>query len=387
MAVFRIMLREWRRIVTLPVHYWVLLVLPAVLCVFYAFIYQHKHAIDQPVAIWDEARSPLSRQFSFMLEQTESIHITCQVNSQAELEEKIKRGEVLAAVHFPKRMDEHIKSRRPVYITVYTNTAFVVTAKLIYKDAATVLVTAGSGVVLQKLMKTGMPKGKAMALVQPVVNDMYMLYNPTYDYQQYLVPGLIAMGLQMMVLMVMVLVLNYEKTTGTLPELYAMANGSASTVIAGKGLAHLGVAWMNFMLVTGVFYPLFAGGAVAFTWGLFILYTLLIIACIGIGMLVSAIIDDTMVACDIGLFYTSPAFVFSGFTFPRWGMPWYDQYYAMIMPFTPFLDGFFKVYYMQLPLYYARQEILHLLLFILLTFPLTIFIHQYKLNKSALQHA
>jgi ABC-2 type transport system permease protein len=117
------------------------------------------------------------------------------------------------------------------------------------------------------------------------------------------------------------------------------------------------------------------------TGKLFVLFTLLALACIGIGEMVSSLIPDPMMATDIALFYTSPAFVFSGFTFPRWAMPWYDQYYASIMPYTPFLDGFFKVYYMNLPLRYAGEEMGKLCLFIVFTWSVAILVCQQRLKK------
>ncbi|MBV7530101.1 ABC transporter permease [Chitinophaga sp. sic0106] len=386
-GVYSIYIREWKRILTLPVHYVVLLVVPVIICTIYALIYNNKFAQDLPVAVWDESHSPLSRQFTFMLEETESIHITRQVNSYAEIEALMKSGEILAAVHFPPRMDNDIKSRHPTTVTLYANAASLVTSKLIYKDAAQVIITAGSGVILQKFVKTGMPAGRAMALVLPVNLHSWVLYNPRYDYQAYLVPGLIAVALQMMIIMVAILTLNYERSLGTLEELRGQAGGSASVAIMGKSLAHLSMAWVNYLLVTCIMFPIFAGGLIASNWPLFVMYTLLAVACIGFGMMVSSIFNDVMLACDIGLFYTSPAFVFSGFTFPRWGMPWFDQYYAMLMPFTPFLDSLFKVYFMRLPLLYCYKEMGHLLLFIVLTYPVAIIVFQRKLNKLVVQHA
>ncbi|MBO9731208.1 MAG: ABC transporter permease [Chitinophaga sp.] len=386
-AITHITLREWKRILTLPEHYVVLLILPALVCFLYGYIYKNQFARDLPVAIWDESNSPLSRQFTFMLEQTESIHITQQVHNEAAIEEMMQRGVLQGAIHFPARMDDHIKSHQPVYITLYTNGASVVTAKLIYKDAAKVLITAGSGVVLQKFVKTGMPAGKAMALVQPIKLTSYLLYNPQFSYLQYLVPGLIAVALQMMIIMVTILAINLEGKRGTLTELNNIANGSASNVLLGKGLAYLGVSWLHYILVTCIVYPVFASGRIGGSWALFTLFSLLIIACISIGFMVSAIVSDVMVACDLGLFYTSPAFVFSGFTFPRWAMPWYDQYYAWLMPFTPFLDGFFKVYFMELPLHYVHKEIGQLFIYILVTFPVALLFLQRRLNKLSLVHA
>ncbi len=380
-TIARIILREWKRIFTLPVHYWVLIVMPPLLFFLYAFIYQNQKADHLSMAVWDEDHSSVSRQMLFLLQQTETMSFTRTVNSLQELEQLIQRGEILGAVHFPRNMETDIKSRHPVNVVVYTNAAAVVPAKLIYKEAAQIIITAGSGVILQKFVKTGMNTDKAIALVQPIRLTPYMLYNPSYNYQQYLVPGLITVGLQMIIIMVGVLLLNYEKKTQTLQQLYIMARGSSSHIIIGKTIAHLCIAWLNFILITCIIFPVFGIGVAAATGKFFVFYTLLTLACLGIGQLVSALFSDTMLATDIALFYTSPAFVFSGFTFPRWAMPWYDQYYANVMPYTHFLDGFFKVYYMNLPLQYAMHEAGLLLLFIACTFSFTIILFQKQLNR------
>ncbi|MEI8006044.1 MAG: ABC transporter permease [Bacteroidota bacterium] len=382
MTTLKIMIREWRRIFTLPVFYWLLLVLPPVLFFFYAFIYEKEKVKDLPFAVWDDSHSPSSRQLTFLLEQTESIHITAQVKNQNELENLILKGAVMGAVHFPYNMEKNIMSGEPVNITLYTNASSLVPAKLLFRNASEVIITGGAGITLQKLVQTGMNREKAMALVQPVKLTTFPLYNPGYNYFQYLVPGLITVALQMIIIMVGVLILNYEAKTGTWQELYALSKGSAFPILFGKMLAHLGIAWINFILVTGIIFPIFGIGQDMATFHFFFLFTLLAIACISIGLLISVMFSDTMLATDIALFYTAPAFVFSGYTFPRWAMPWYDQYYAWVMPYSSFLDGFVKLYQMHLPLRFALHEMGVLLLFILITFPLALLLLKIKIRKE-----
>ncbi|RPE08603.1 ABC transporter permease [Chitinophaga lutea] len=382
-AIFQIALREWQRILTRPDHCLVLLVLPPLLFFFYAYIYDRQQAEDLPVAIWDEDRTAVSRQITFLLEQTASIHITESVGSQDELESLMQQQKIIGAIHFPKGMERDIKSRHPVKVPIYTNAASLVPGKLINKDATTVLITAASGVNLQKFMKTGMPAGKAMSLIMPVNLTVYPMYNPTYNYQHYLVPGLITVALQMMIIMVAVLMINMEWKEGTMDALRLMAGNHAGVIITGKTLAHLSVGWVNFVLVAGIIFPFFSLQHPGTNWQLFVLFNLLTLACTGIGLMISVIATDVMLALDAGLFYTSPAFVFSGFTFPRWAMPWFDQYYASLMPYTPFLDAFFKVYFMELPLRYAMPEITKLLLFIGCTFFVSVLFLQVKLNRYA----
>ena len=375
--------REWKRIFSLPVHYWVLVVMPPLLFFFYSFIYYNQKIEDLPFAVWDEDHSSISRTLTFMLEQSASIHIVQSINSETELKQLIQEGKVMGGVHFPKRMESDIYSKHPVHVTLYTNTAMLVPAKVIYKDAAQIIITGGSGVILQKFVKQGMSKQKAMALVQPIRMQTYTLYNPDYNYQQYLAPGLITVALQMIIIMVAVLTINYEWKTNTMHELAVLSNNSASNIIVGKMIAHTTVSWINFVLITAVVYPFFNLTHAGAMGKFFILYTLLTLACLGIGMMLSAIFKDIMLASDMGLFYTSPAFVFSGYTFPRWAMPWYDQYYANIMPYTAFLDGYIKAYNMNISLGYALPEIIRLCWFIVISFPLAIFFLQRQLKTVA----
>jgi len=378
----KIIWREWMRIVTLPVFYLVLLVVPAVLFSFYALIYEKQDAKHLTFAIWDEDRSPISRQLIYLLQQRETLQITKRVGSEAEVQAMIQRGEILGALHFPANMEKDIFSRHAANVTLYTNAASLVPAKLIYKAVAEVVITGSSGAVLQKLVKTGMKADQAMAIANPIKLNSYQLYNATYNYQEYLVPGLITVGMQMIIIISSMLALNYEWKTNTMRALNELANGSALTIVTGKTIAHLVVCWLNFVLIAFVVFPVFGIGVSSATGKFFLVYTLLSIACLGIGMFISALFRDVMLSGDTALFYTSPAFVFSGFTFPRWAMPWYDQYYATIMPYTPFLDAFFKVYYMDLPLRYAQADLNKLLIFCLVMFPTAIILFQRQLKNG-----
>src|SRR5699024_4692637 len=200
-----------------------------------------------------------------------------------EVEKAIRRGDIFGAVHFPKGFAAAIKSNHPVKVSLYTNSAMLVPAKLVYKDAAQVIITGGSGVIRQKLIKKGMPKEKAMALVQPIKLTRLPLYNPDYNYQNYLAPGLITVGLQMMIIMISVLLLNYEWKTETMGELLRLAKGSTWRIILGKTLAHLSASWINFVLIAGVIFPYFDMDRPGTTFNFFILYNFLVLACIGFG--------------------------------------------------------------------------------------------------------
>lgn len=373
------MVREWKRIFSIPNFYVILLVIPPIIFLFYGLIYQKQFARELPMAVWDEDGSSVSRTLTDMMEQNENIHFTHVVFSNAEIEKLMKEGKIFGAVHFPKNMEADAKKNHQSNITLYTNGAYLVPAKMIYKGAAEIIIKGGLAVVLQKAEKQGMAADKANTLVQPIKLNTTVLYNPDFNYQLYLTPGLVTVGLQMALIVASVLILNLEFKKNTIDSLLDIST-SSSQIIIGKMLAHLCIAWILFILISFVVFPVFDLGKPKTDFSFFILYTLLALACIGIGMMLSAISDNLLFVVDVALFFTSPAFVFSGFTFPRWAMPWYDQLYADVMPYTHFLDGFIKLYFMELPLRYATPEMVKLLLFIGITFPVAIVFFQRKVN-------
>ncbi|WP_315815186.1 hypothetical protein [Paraflavitalea speifideaquila] len=99
----QVMLREWKRIFRLPVHYLVLLVAPPILFLLYAYIYNEQQVERLPMALWDDDQSALSRQFTFLLQQGKTCHFTTQVSSIDELEDLIQKEKYWVPFIFLKR--------------------------------------------------------------------------------------------------------------------------------------------------------------------------------------------------------------------------------------------------------------------------------------------
>lgn len=379
--------RELRRIFTIPAFYIVLFIIPPILFCFYGLIYSKEKVQDLPVVIWDEDQSALSRELIFLLQQTESINLTHVVSDRKEMEKLINTGEAYGGIHFPENMEKDIKRTKAVTVGIFTNAASLVPSKLIYKDAMQVLLMANGGVILSKLTKKGMEKSTAMFLAQPIKLNTLPLFNPTYNYIKYLLPGLTSVTLQMVFLLIGVLVINYEKKTKTEEELQELSGFNAFAIIGGKFVAYFVPMIINYLILTILIFPLFGFGFEFLSFKFFFLLMLMLSACLALGMLVSALFDDIMFTTDVALFFSSPAFVFSGFTFPRWAMPWYDQYYAVLMPYTHFVDAYFKIGSMNLPLQYVTKEITVLLAFIVISFLLASMVYGSKIRKQQLKPA
>lgn len=373
-------MRELKAFVQNKAYVGLLVIIPPILFLLYGYIYEERAIHNLPIAVWDEDQSSLSRTLLRFIESSEGVKIYGHVISKEEVEEGMQKGDFYGCIHIPKRFEDDVKRKHVPLVGLYINTSNLVIGKLLYKYNAEILLTTISGISLEKFKLKGMPDEEAMALVQPFHLDMRNGYNATYNYQMYLVPGLSTVSLQMILIMAACLAFNRErrKHFATIGKLkFGLRN-----YFFGKLAAFywIGMAWcFAFLYLLGSFMGINGTGSF---WDYFILFSFFVLACIGVGFLLSAALSSKMLASDFALFYTSPAFVFSGFTFPIWAMPVYDQFYAKLLPYTPFLDGFLKSYFMGLKVTYYMPAILSLLAFIGIAFPLAYWILNQKIRKA-----
>ncbi len=88
--------------------------------------------------------------------------------------------------------------------------------------------------------------------------------------------------------------------------------------------------------------------------------------------MLSSLIPKRLFATEVALFILTPAFIYSGLTFPLWAMPQIHQSIAKLIPFTYFLSGFINLYEMGTSLIYLKKEILVLSTFLIASFIITV---------------
>jgi ABC-2 type transport system permease protein len=138
-------------------------------------------------------------------------------------------------------------------------------------------------------------------------------------------------------------------------------------MLLGKGLAYAAMGMGVIMLISLVFMA-FGIPFMHLETELILLFLVLVLVNVFLGFMLSTTLDEEIFALDIAFFYNSPAFVFSGFTFPMFGMPFFNSTYAEFIPYTHFLHAFFKLYQMGTPLRYIFPEMKILGLFLLVGF-------------------
>lgn len=343
---------------------------------------------DLPIAVYDQDHSELSRTLTRFLEASPYLSVAQQLTSEEDMQKAFQSGKVQGIVYIPHNLEKEVLRSRSQKVVIYTNSSNIVFGNLIYKAGSEIVLTTSAGILIKKMQAQGLTEKQSLELFQPMRLSFKPLYNPSYNYLFYLGPGLMTVLMQMFIMFVAVRAFNREFNTGGIAEMISMAKGSVFKMLFGKYIAQL-IAFSIFaLMVFGIFFPFFNIPLKAELWPMVLLLFVFISASILLGFAVSTMFLDEMFAMDVVLFYNSPAFVFSGFTFPLLGMPWYSKFYAGIIPYTHFLYGFFKIEIMQTPLKYAVNEIIILIIFaligLLVSFPvLSIQLKNYTKRQEA----
>jgi ABC-2 type transport system permease protein len=375
--------RELSRILHKRSLYILAIITPPIVFLLFALIFRSALLRNIPVAVYDEDKSSLSLLITRYVESAPSMEVVKYVNSLDELKQEFLKGNVKGAFYLPKNMERDIKKGKQSNPVIFINSMNLIISNNILNDGEKIIKTVSGGALLKKIRSSGSVENQAMDLVNPVKIDTQILYNSNYSYEQYLFPGLAVFTLMMIIMLTSVLLISSEFVHNTFPDLLNTAQNKISAIIIGKSIPHILIHSINIIILVGVIFPLFGigiNGQVILVLSYLIFF---VIVTFFFGIAISSLFHDQMFATEIVLFYNTPAFIFSGLTFPIWAMPKAIAFAAQFILFTPFLSGFLRIYQIGTPLTFIFNDLLKLSIFLgvsilVLTFSLRHHIRLYQ---------
>ncbi len=372
-TITKIILREIQRLKSRASAWILVFIIPTLLFFYLGSIYKQGTIEYVNIAVKNEDQSKLSRTIIQNIEASPKLNIIKFLNSSDDLESVfIDNPEIKGVYLIPKDFEKNIYHGEQSKLIVYTNSSNIVYGNLLYKEAATFINTVSAGINLKMFQAKGIPYKKAIKMVMPIKVITKPLFNPYYNYLFYLIPGITTALLQMIVFFMAARSINSEHTNKTYKELYQLSGQSIFNVIFGKLITYTLIGFLVGLVIFSVIYPLF--GIPLSENALFFMVIIFIFSLVNaiLGLMTSTLFKDETIAMDMSLVYNSPAFIFSGFTFPIMAMPAFDSWYAQLIPYTHFLKAFIKGFEMTTPFHYLYPQIINLLLFFLFGYMVTV---------------
>ncbi|MDP4114887.1 MAG: ABC transporter permease [Bacteroidota bacterium] len=372
-AFVRVLMREFSRITGRTSIYLLSIFLPLLLFIFIALIYQAELVRKLPVAVYDADNSYVSRLITNYIESTSTMQIYKHVNSVEEIKEEFRKGTIQGAFVLPKNMEATIKSGGKTAVTIYQNGTNLIVSNYLLNDGTKIVKMISAGTLLKKLQLKSLMPEQAMAIANPIRLDTQVLYNPNYSYESFLAPGVIIALFQMIIMAVAALIFSSEFEHETFKELVGTANGKIWPIILGKSLPHLLIHICTLLFFTGCIFSIFNIRHVGSVFTFILLLIFFAFVTLMLGLAISIVLKNQQTATEAAMFINTPAFIFSGFTFPLWSMPYAHNLFAQIIPFTHLLNAYMKFFLMGGSVQYILPEIRTLFIFLVISVSVIVF--------------
>lgn len=270
--------------------------------------------------IADQSQSHLSRQLIAELVQTQVVRPILSVSTAGELEQAMRRGDIVLGVLIPADFDRRLVQRR--------------------ENAAQLLVDGSDPTVTSVASQlTNMPfqlDSQTLPENNPALFQVRNFYNPERRSPVNIVPGLLGVILTMTMVLFTAVAIVKEREHGNLEFLINTPITSGELMI-GKIMPYIVIGLIQVTLLISLGMFLFDVPLRGSLVDLYLTSLLFIATNLALGLLLSTLAKTQFQAMQSTFFLMLPSILLSGFMFPFDGMPKAAQYLAEVLPMTHYL--------------------------------------------------
>lgn len=296
-----------------------LLGLPIVQIILFGFALTNEIK-NSEIIICDYSNDVVTKRLIEKIQVSKYFDIQATLLDHEDIEKAFKKGKIKLAVVFPRGFSEDLFHLNESHVQVIAdgsdpNTAITITNYI-------------SSIIMDYQQEVSSME----SIPYRITPDLRMIYNPELKGTTNFVPGVMALVLMLIcVLMTSVSVVK-EKETGTL-EVLLVSPFNPLMVIIAKAVPYLLLSLVNLTIILLLSVFLLEMPIKGSVLLLFFESTLLIITALSLGLLISNVAESQQSAMLISLMaMLIPTMMFTGFMFPLENMPLPLQYIANILP-------------------------------------------------------
>jgi len=287
---------------------------------------------DVPTAVVDFDRTPASRELLARFAGSGYFRFVAQTRDVAAVRRLVDRGEAEAVLRIDGGFGEDIKGGRTARLQVIVDGTDSNTAGIVLDYAGRIAGAYSDRVFLDRLarLRGPVPQPGGVVLVPRA------WFNENLESRNYYVPGVIAMIVMLITLMLTSMAVVREKEIGTIEQILVSPITPVEFIL-GKTIPFALIGYADVFLVAGIgvfWFDVPIRGSILlllFATALYLMTTL------GIGLLISTVSRTQQQAMMTVFFVYLPAVLLSGFMFPVANMPPAVQLLTYANPLRHFL--------------------------------------------------
>ncbi|MBM4459264.1 MAG: ABC transporter permease [Chloroflexi bacterium] len=296
----------------------------------YAITTQVSHI---PTIVADQSLDAASRAFLQALTGSGYFDVIGSAASLAEVSRAIDAGRAQVGVVIPPDFAARVNQNDAAAL-ILVDGSDLFTSQSAY-NAATVISQAHSvEITLERLRRSGQVRGGQSFL--PLDTRLRILYNPDLKDLWFLIPGMVALLLQMQTVILTAAAVVREREAGTIEQLLVTPIRPIELMI-GKIAPNMAIALVNMLTILGLGILWFRVPFRGDFWLFFGLALLYMFAGLGLGLLVSTVSQNQRQVQQINGMIIILGLLLSGFIFPRSAMPQLPRVVGNLFPLTYFI--------------------------------------------------
>lgn len=321
-------------------------VLPLVYPVIYTLIYNKELVREIPVAVVDDSRTAMSRQFVQIAGASPTIKIYDYADNMSEAKRMMAQRDVYGVLYIPHDYARTIGSGQSAHVTFYSDMSLLLRYRAFIAALTDIQVKIAGDITSERIASLGAASMLTGDTPLPVASQSNFLGDVEQGFASFVIPGIVILILQQSML------LGIGMLEGTSRERRLRNGGidpqhvqgvSASATAWGRALCffvfYLAFTLYNVEIIPGIFRLPHYGSASQYLP--FLVPYLL--ACAFLGMSLAPLMKERE-STFIILVATSVMFLFlSGLTWPRYCMP--EAWHAVgnLIPATWAMEGFIRM--------------------------------------------
>jgi ABC-2 type transport system permease protein len=283
-------------------------------------------------AVYDLDNSMTSRELIARFAETEYFDMVIYAENPSHIRDMIDRGLVRAVLQINNGFQNDLRAGKSAAVQMIIDGTDSNTAGIVLNYSSKITGEFSQKILADRLIRT---KGPAIEPVE-VSLDSRAWFNENLESRNFYVPGVIAIIVMLITLMLTGMAVVREKEIGTMEQIMVTPITPAEFIL-GKTIPFALIGFIDVVLITvlGVFwFDVPIRGSLLLLFGATALY---LMTTLGVGLFISTVSRTQQQAMMSTFFFYFPAVLLSGFMFPIANMPLVIQWLTYLNPLRYFL--------------------------------------------------
>ena len=280
-------------------------------------------------AVYDQANTPASRELVDKFIHSGYFSVKAAVTSNRQMDELIDYGKVAAIIRIPPDFSGAVDRGAAAAVQIIVDGTDSNTAGVVLNYAGNIVRSDAVELLRKQVGGSGRPMGQ-------VNLQSRAWFNANLASRNFYVPGVIAIIVMLVTLLLTSMSVVREKEMGTMEHIVVTPVTPAEFIL-GKTMPSIILGFVNMIFVTLIsvfWFDIPVRGSIA---TLFLANGFFLMTTIGVGLVISTLSDTQQQAMMSTFFFYFPAVLLSGFMFPIANMPVVVQFFTYFNPLRYFL--------------------------------------------------